>query len=151
MLWKTHLAFGFLSGMIAMSFVNTGNTYIFFGLVLFASLLPDIDNPESKIGRKLKIIGRIFRHRGIFHSILTGAVISGLAWHFINKPCGTALFIGYASHLLIDGFTKQGVNFLHPFSKLHLSGFIETGKAGELILFGLIIAGIILNIFRLIL
>jgi inner membrane protein len=146
MLWKTHLAFGFFSGLIAMSLVNTGNIYIFFGLVLIGALLPDIDNPDSKVGRHFKFIGAVFKHRGVFHSIIPAVIILVLVWYFISQPYAAAIFIGYASHLFIDGFTKMGINFLHPVSKLHLSGFIETGKAGEWILFGLLIAGILFKL-----
>ena len=39
MLWKTHLAFGFLAGLVAMPFVNIGNVYIYFVLVFFAVIL----------------------------------------------------------------------------------------------------------------
>ena len=126
-----------------MSIVNTGNIFIFFGLVLIGALLPDIDSPESKVGRHFKFIGRIFKHRGVFHSIITAVIIGVLVWYFISQPYATAIFMGYASHLFMDGFTKQGINFLHPVTKLHLSGFIETGKTGEWLVFGLIIAGIL--------
>ncbi|MBW2993437.1 metal-dependent hydrolase [Candidatus Woesearchaeota archaeon] len=143
MLWKTHLAFGFFSGLVMMPFVTTGNIYVYFMLVLFGAVLPDIDNPDSKVGRNIKIIGRIFRHRGIFHSLIAGVLLGWLLWTFVGHQYGIALFVGYASHLFIDGFTKMGINFLHPFSKLHLSGFIKTGTAGEWIVFGMIIFGIL--------
>lgn len=146
MLWKTHLAFGFLSVLIVKSFVSTGNIYIFTGIALLGALLPDLDSPNSKVGKRIKIIGRIFRHRGIFHSLIAGFLISWLIWHFVGHSYGAALFIGYASHLFIDGFTKLGINFLHPVSKLHLSGFIETGTVGEWIVFGIVI---VLILFRL--
>jgi len=145
-LWKTHLAFGFLAGLFMMPFVNTGNIYIYFALVLFAAILPDIDNPDSKVGRKVKIIGRIFKHRGIFHSLIAGFLISWVLWYFVGHAYGIALFIGYASHLLIDGFTKMGINFLHPVSKLHLSGFIETGTLGEWIVFGVVLLFIFIRL-----
>lgn len=121
MLWKTHLAFGFLAGLVIMPFVNTGNIYVYFVMVLIGALLPDVDNPNSKFGSKVKIIGRIFKHRGIFHSLITGALLGWLLWAFVGHNYGIALFIGYASHLFIDGFTKLGINFLHPIAKLHLS------------------------------
>jgi len=139
MRWKTHLAFGFLSGLFALNHLRIGNKLLFFIFVLFGSLLPDVDHPESKLGRKVKIIGLIFRHRGIFHSIWAGAFLSAVLWFFVNKSCAIGLFIGYFSHLLIDGFTIQGINFLHPIGNLHLKGFIETGTVGEWVLFGIIV------------
>jgi inner membrane protein len=141
MLWKTHLAFGFLAGLALMPFFNKTHFLIYFGLVLFGALLPDIDNPESKVGRHAKVVGKIFRHRGVIHTLWLAAIICGVIWYFIGSPFGIALLIGYVSHLFIDGFTKQGTNFLHPIAKLHLSGFIETGKLGEFVVFFLCIVG----------
>ncbi len=144
MMWHTHLAFGFLFGLLSLPFLNQGNIYIFFAFVLFGALLPDIDTPNSKVGSRLspisKIIEKVFGHRGVVHTIWGMFLFCGLFWYFINKTYGTALFVGFFSHLLIDGFTKMGINFLHPLGKLHLSGFIETGTIGETIVFVVIIA-----------
>lgn len=148
MLWKTHLAFGFLAGLVLMPFLNKTHFIIYFALVLFGAVLPDIDNENSKVGRHAKIIGKIFRHRGIFHSLIFAVVLCGLIWYFIGSPYGIALFIGYASHLLIDGFTRQGTNFLHPIAKLHLSGFIETGKIGEFVVFFLCLVGCVIFLLK---
>lgn len=143
-MWHTHFAFGFLFGLLSLPFVSQGNIYIFFVFVLLGALLPDIDKPESKVGSKFgifsKTIEKIFGHRGIVHTIWGMLVFCGLFWYFINKTYGTALFLGFFSHLLIDGFTKRGINFLHPVAKLHLSGFVETGSAAETILLVIIIA-----------
>ena len=68
-------------------------------------------------------------------------IVCGIVYYFIGSPYGIALFIGFASHLVIDGFTKQGTSFLHPLARLHLSGFIETGKVGEWVVFFLCIIG----------
>jgi len=150
MLAKTHLAFGFLSGLVAMPFVATGNTIIFFSLVLIGALLPDIDQPNSKISNKIPIIPKIInifaKHRGIFHTVFLAIIIPGLLWYFIAHSYGIALFVGYMSHLIIDGFTVTGINFLHPFSKLHLSGFVETGTIAELVIFFVILAGIAIKL-----
>jgi len=151
MLGRTHLAFGFLTALIMKNIVPTGNIFIFFSMVLLGSLLPDIDSPKSKIVNKfpwlLKPVSAVTKHRGVFHSLILAIPISALVFYFISKPYGIALFIGYFSHLLIDGLTQEGVNFLHPFSKLHLSGFIETGKLVEhIILIGIVVA-ILLKLF----
>ena len=106
--------------------------------------MPDIDTPKSKIGSKFGIISKVikalFGHRGVVHTIWGMIVICGLFWLFISRNYGAALFLGFFSHLVIDGFTKKGINFLHPVSKAKLSGFIETGTAGELIMLIVIIA-----------
>ncbi len=150
MLAKTHLVFGVLSALLVMPFLSTGNKIIFFSLVLVGALLPDIDQPNSKISNKVpwlaKPLSVFTRHRGIFHTIFLAILIPGLIWYFVGHVYGMALFVGYTSHLVIDGFTKAGINFLHPFGKLHLSGFIETGTYSELVVFFLIIAGIIIKL-----
>lgn len=150
MLYKTHLAFGFLITMISKSFVNTGNIYIFTAFALLGSILPDIDSGNSKISSKIPVISGIIsifsRHRGIFHSLLFAILLPGIVWYFVSHTYGAALLIGYMSHLVIDGFTKEGINFLHPFAKLHLSGFIETGSAAETMLLIVIAAAIIVKL-----
>jgi len=148
MLWYTHLAFGFLAGLVSLAFFGHGNIYIFFTFVLIGALLPDIDTPNSKMGSKFKILSKsikfIFGHRGIIHTIWGMLVICGLFWFFVNKVYGTALFVGFFSHIFIDGFTKKGINFLHPFSRIKIAGFIESGSTGESILFILFLVAIVL-------
>jgi inner membrane protein len=137
MRFYTHIAFGFLIGLILWQFniVSIGNVYIFFVFILLGSLLPDIDTPNSKMGHKFGIvsdfISKVFGHRGIIHTIWGGLLLCGIFWYFINRVYGAALFYGFMSHLISDGFTKMGINFTHPIAKLHLSGFIETGSVLE--------------------
>lgn len=135
MMYYTHLAFGFLTAVSLMNLFNTGNRYIFLSLVLVGSLLPDLDHPDSKFGKKAgilsKIIESVFGHRGLMHTFYIAAAIALLIYYIFRPAYGIAIFLGYMSHLVIDGFTKQGINFLHPLSKLHLSGFVETGSVIE--------------------
>lgn len=150
MMHYTHLAFAFLIGLVSVPFVATGNIYVFFLFVLLGGLLPDIDHPESTIGKKFGFVSRamqtIFGHRGAIHSLWGMLVLCGLFWYFINKTYGVALAIGFFSHLLADGMTKQGINFLHPLSKLHLSGFVKTGSFVEKIIFGVLILLILIQV-----
>ena len=150
MLWYTHLAFGFLAGLVSLAFFGHGNIYIFFTFVLIGALLPDIDTPKSKMGSKFgvfsKAIKSVFGHRGIVHTVWGMLVICGIFWYFVNRVYGTALFVGFFSHIFIDGFTKKGINFLHPFSRIKISGFIESGSTGEAILFVLVCVLIVLMI-----
>jgi len=148
---RTHLAFGFFSGLVLMSRIFIGNKYIFFIFLLFGALLPDIDMPNSKISRKIPVIPKILsifaKHRGIFHSIFLALGFAAIVWIF-EPVYGIALFAGYFSHLLIDGFTKSGVNLLHPISQLRIAGPIETGKIWEWVLFVIIVAGIVFSLIR---
>jgi len=147
MMHYTHLAFAFLFGLLSRSYVNTGNIYLFFGFVLVGGLLPDIDHSESKIGKKFgfvsKAMQRLFGHRGVIHTLWGMILFCGLFWYFINETYGIALAIGFFSHLVGDGLTKQGINFLHPVSRLHLAGFIRTGSFLEKLIFGFLVLVII--------
>ena len=142
MLGRTHLAFGVLAGLMFLPFYHQ-NIILYFVLVLVGALLPDIDHEGSKINKILpltKYMGRLFKHRGFFHSVFPPLIIF-LALYFLTNwsYIGIALGVGYFSHLLSDGLTKMGVNFLHPMTNLHLGGFIETGKLGENVAFFVVV------------
>lgn len=92
--------------------------------VAAGSLLPDIDISSSWTGRLLPFISKPiehkFGHRTITHSflvILLLVLISFLLSLFtFHSSLLTALTIGYASHVIIDCTTVQGVKILYPFS-----------------------------------
>ena len=69
MLWKTHLAFAFLLILLGKIIFEIDITIILILLVIFGALFPDLDEKNSKLGRKAKIIGFIFDHRGFLHTI----------------------------------------------------------------------------------
>ena len=146
MMWKTHIVFGVLCGLLALNIYDAGNLWIFFLLVVLGSLLPDIDERHSKINKGLSIVRwlSIFvKHRGIFHSIFIPLLLGSIIWTIFDIVYALPLFIGYVSHLVIDSFTKTGINFLHPIAKFRISGFVETGSILETFIFIGISAGII--------
>src|SRR3989338_10916817 len=117
------MAFGFLDGLIAMPFIeflDWREKFGFFSILLLASILPDIDHAKSKISTKIPIIPLIislfFKHRGIIHSIYFALLASFFAYYYLGYVYALAMLIGYTSHLIADGLTKSGINFLHPFS-----------------------------------
>lgn len=137
MMFKTHIAFGFLIGLLALKFFNVSNPVLFITLVVLASALPDIDHPNSKLGKKVKIIFLFFEHRGFFHGIFAAFLFGGLAYYFL-KGYFLAVFIGYLSHLIIDAITLEGIMPLHPISRFRLKGIFRTGSVFEYIIFVLI-------------
>lgn len=149
MLAKTHLAFAFLLGLLLLPYLKPSDKVLFFVFVLIGALIIDIDHPKSKLGRRFGFVSHIFKflfgHRGLFHSIFFTLAASYFVYYF-NNGYGAALFIGCMSHLIADGFTKQGINFLHPIAKLHISGFIETGNFLETILFLILLAVIFIRL-----
>ncbi len=103
------------------------------------SLLPDIDHPESTIGRVFrpfsKYIQQKYGHRTVTHSLFAIMVISAallpllllprlLQW---GGPFWTGLYgaalLAFSSHIFIDLFNKSGVRFFAPFSQKEYISF----------------------------
>lgn len=139
MMYYTHLAFALLSSLIVLKFLNVSNPYLFLLIACFVSLLPDIDNRDSKLGRKFKFISFFFEHRGILHTIFTPLLLFVLFSYLNYNLFALAILVGYLSHILIDGLTLEGINFLHPISSFRISGFVRTGTFLETIFFLLFI------------
>ncbi|MBW0282203.1 MULTISPECIES: metal-dependent hydrolase [Shewanella] len=95
-------------------------------VVAIASLLPDIDHPESKLGRRIKPISTIlslFSHRGITHSLwAVGLMVWLLASHQADSIASQALVIGYLSHLLGDAVTPAGIRPFWPLGRAQRIG-----------------------------
>jgi inner membrane protein len=148
MMAHTHMAFGLLFGLLSLSFIHPANKYIFIGIAIFSSLLPDLDHPQSKLGRKLcfsRIFNILFGHRGFFHAIWIPIAVWLILSLGFGVAYGSAVFIGYFAHLFSDGLTKSGVNLVHPLHQLRIQGFIETGGVVEhLVFFAVVILSIIL-------
>ena len=100
---------------------------------LIGGITPDIDQPTAPLWRNLpvgKYVGKTFDkflggHRFLSHSLL-GAILFGYAFHYLQvvlKPSFPHLnmdviwwsfIIGYASHLVMDTITTEGVPWLLP-------------------------------------
>jgi len=140
MMFKTHVVFGFLVGLFLIQFMHPANQILFMTLVVLASILPDIDHPDSKLGKKVKIIGFLFEHRGFFHSVFALVLFSFPVFYFLNPLYGLAVLAGYLSHMAIDCLTHQGIMPFHPLSRQRISGFIATNSSFEFVIFILIAA-----------
>ena len=139
MMFRTHLALGFLFGLLSLKFFDLIHPVIFVVLVTLFSSLPDIDHPKSRIGRKLFFISFpikfIFKHRGFFHSIFPPVILFLLLFYFNFNLVAFSVFIGYIAHLAGDAVTKNGINFLHPVTRFRIQGPIRTGGKFETIIF----------------
>lgn len=121
-----------------------GGTISFIPVIisLISAILPDIDEPQSYIGRRLRLISNIFKalfgHRGFTHSILS-MLIFGFIFYlsFVNTGIFPFYYIwyfviGYSSHLLGDLVTKSGIPLFSPFSSKKIAlKFFATGSSGE--------------------
>jgi len=61
-------------------------------LVIFAAITPDVDHPNSELGRKFKFLSKILPHRGVTHSFLGVAIFGGI----IYAGFGVNQFFTYA-------------------------------------------------------
>ena len=146
MMARTHLAFGFLISLFLIGIFHPSNILLFVFVLLFASIFPDVDNIKSKIGRKTKIIGLLFKHRGIFHSVFLLFLFPLLIYLFSGKIYAIAFFFGYLSHLIADAFTPKGIAPFNPIFSIKIRGPIKTGKLFDKILFFVIA---LLSIYKL--
>lgn len=144
MMFKTHLAFAFLIGLMFLNFFSFEfNKYLFLFIVLISSAIPDIDLSGSKIGRKAAIFSMIinffFGHRGFIHSLLF-VLILFFAFIFLKlEIIGMSLFLGFFSHLFLDSLSKEGIMFFYPL-KFKVNGFVKTnGIMENIMLFGFLV------------
>lgn len=131
MMGRTHMLFGFLVGLFAIGILHPSNQILFIFLVVLGALLPDIDHPESKVGSKVKIVGKMFEHRGFFHSLFAVVLFVVPFWYFTSRIYAYAILIGVVSHLAADVISHMGIMPFAPLSKLKLRGFIKTNSVGE--------------------
>jgi inner membrane protein len=151
MMFRTHLAFSLLIGLILIKSLGVKNQILFLILLLFFSAFPDIDERRSKISKKLKFlsypVGLIFKHRGFFHTIYFPLTLFILLFVINEKILGIAILAGYLSHLFLDCLTVSGVKIFKPLSELKFYGFFKVGKFFDYFLFLLFL---ILNIYLII-
>ena len=53
--------------------------------VVFASLLPDIDHPNSDMSHIFPVINKAFKHRGVTHSFLGTAAVLGIFYFLLGR------------------------------------------------------------------
>jgi len=135
MLFRTHLAAALLIALILL-FFNINLVFII--VFVIASLLPDIDHPSSKIGKRFKFLNYLFAHRGFFHSLFA-LLIFTILLYFVNFLLAIAFFSGYFLHLLLDSFTRQGIYLFYPFSTKRSKGNVKVGSFLENIMFFIVL------------
>ncbi|WP_297988389.1 metal-dependent hydrolase [Anoxybacillus sp.] len=138
MRYHTHIVSSLAIGTGIAAYTPVSFTIAYAAGLTLGSLLPDIDEPNSYIGRRsfgvAKQVNKAFGHRGFTHSLLAWGAITTvlLLQHF--SPFTLGLCLGYAFHVLADYCSSQGVPLLWPFSKkryrfvitYRTSSFLET-------------------------
>lgn len=131
---KTHLNGGILTSLLLCTDVTSGL------LLVFGSMLPDIDHSNSFLGKNIPLIHRLFKHRGFTHSLLFCAFIL-----LANKWITYGIMI----HMLLDMMTKNGIKLFWPLNiniKFPLAKFVKTNGKFEKLLFMCISCGIIFEL-----
>lgn len=140
--YKAHSVGGVCSGLaFSIATMPQENQFLYVSAItassLLGSLLPDIDEPNSFIGKKVWLLSKLIKfttgHRGVFHTLaivlifpliyfLTkdNEIFLKLSW-FPYKNFIIGLIIGYLSHLLMDSMTEMGVPLLWPLTKEKIS------------------------------
>ena len=138
-MWKTHLLFGLVLGLLLMHYFNFNYWLVF--VVMISALLPDLDTPFSWLGRKLKpvsnIISFIFGHRGMMHSLLFMVVITTVGYLYL-RSYWMGIAIGFFSHLVLDMMNVMGVRLLWPLD-FKVRGFLRANGLFEKLFFILLI------------
>ncbi|WP_176222287.1 metal-dependent hydrolase [Tuberibacillus sp. Marseille-P3662] len=144
----SHQNFGLLWGLISITLLQLTHwvphhliaTSLYFLLVLIGSAIPDLDQPNSYLGRRLKIISiplsTIFGHRRFTHSILFMILMYWIGrWTVDHTDIQffyiKGLLIGMGSHIAGDFLTKSGVPLLFPLTKKRFR-FLVTFKTGSI-------------------
>lgn len=73
--------------------------------------------------------GEPFVHRGLTHSALAAGVATALAAAHARRTAG-AVGVGYASQLLLDATTPQGIPIAYPLSTAHVGAALG-GHSGH--------------------
>ena len=114
---------------------------------IIGSMFPDIDSPNSHIGKITMpistIVGKIskrfgrtcHRHRGIFHDPLI--YIIGFALSFLFFPPLIGFFTGCLSHIFLDMFNPVGVPCVLTKHGLHLGQIYAESKTSTVFSYSL--------------
>jgi inner membrane protein len=115
----THAILGAGAGVVlgAMTHADPARTLLMVAAGTVGGLLPDIDTPHSIIRDVLPPLHWLLfwlKHRGPTHSLLLLALVTVVGLRFVGIY-GLPLGAGYATHLVADMLTHEGVPLLFPY------------------------------------
>lgn len=154
MLGKTHAVGGVSLGIAVYSVTHVPVCLpVYIGSCIIGALLPDIDHPNSLIGKYIIIVPQLINikwaHRTITHSLLfLTLVYVVLSLLTANYSVLTGITIGTLSHLVLDSLTVTGVPWLYPFNKQKFRLLkIKTGSYNEFAVGFLCVVMALISIF----
>ncbi|MBU0906944.1 MAG: metal-dependent hydrolase [Nanoarchaeota archaeon] len=136
MLKRTHIALGLAIALYFLPHIN-GNKFIFLGVVLLASLLPDLESGFAA-ARHHGLFGldqtkMVYHKNHIIHTytfLIPLTIILAIISPFLALP----FFLGYSFHIFLDSFSINGIRPFWPLKhKAH--GKISPGGHIDHVLF----------------
>ena len=130
---KGHIILGLTAGVEASYYISNSNYLVLFlGAVFLGSLLPDIDEPKSFIGRRFAFLSIPLKILGIKHRTITHYFLFPLFLFFIGYFCTGyiqiilyGLSFGVLMHDVGDMLTKGGIKgFFYPFFRNKIIRFL---------------------------
>lgn len=122
MTFKGHLLLAMAGGLLTCNYIDSPEYYLIG--VAAGSILPDIDEPESYIGRRFFVLSELLKlfgleHRTITHYFIIPLFIFIATYLFVGDPIFTPLLYGLAFGILMhdvgDMLTKGGIKgFFFP-------------------------------------
>lgn len=123
------MAIGIFAIVFFLPHIN--NKLVFIPAVLIASLLPDVDNGFSTLGKSglFRPLQWVSKHRGLFHTF-TFCILISLVFALYVPVLAFGFFLGYSLHLLADSWTVEGIRPFWPL-KGDLKGRVRVGGTVE--------------------
>lgn len=130
---RTHLLAGILFSALFLFFNNFNSfTFSMIAFFLVGCLMPDIDESHSIMGRNVKLVGMLFKHRGFFHSVFAAMFFLLIINEIVSYRAAIFFTMGFFLHLALDMITKDGIKpFMYGF---HIRGPFRVGGIFEKIL-----------------
>lgn len=145
MMARSHIVVGAAAWMLAAPYLHGSRTdAVSLGIAVAGALLPDIDHPQSWVGRRTRpvstLVAGVLGHRGITHSAIA---VVGLTWLLLHLGYRYAvvapLIVGYLSHLAADMLTPRGLRLAWPYRRTWGVAVCRTGSPAE----GLIVMALV--------
>lgn len=134
--YSSHVIVSLCLGAAAAAHTELPFTAAYTSGLVIGSLLPDIDEPSSYVGRRsfgvAAKVKEAFGHRGMTHSLVVWGVMVALVWRQSASPLVVGFVLGYLFHIIEDFFSVQGVPLFWPLSsKRWKVPLYRTGKGME--------------------
>jgi len=137
MMAKSHAALGLATWVVAAPLLHLAPLDpLYLGLAVAGSLLPDMDHPQSWVGRRTRPVSSALAaalgHRGITHSAIAVLALVALLSHAgYRRGTVSALAVGYLSHLAADMLTPRGLRLAWPLRRTWGVPLCRTGSPAE--------------------